>query len=247
MDDSEAISALMIQWFQSPLGQLVLESEYAAAQPIVERMFGYHILQIGGSEEHLLINESPIGHKIIFSEEYRPGGLNTVADIEQLPLANDSVDAVVMHHGLDFTDDSHQLLREVTRVLRPGGQLLIIGFNPISQWGLMRLFRRKLALPWRGRFISRHRLMDWLRLLDLHVDQSLSCLHFPPLNFASLLDKAKKLEGFGTKLGSPFGGVYLISCVKQVAPITPILPKWKPLRTQRGVVPVGENFRSKLH
>jgi SAM-dependent methyltransferase len=175
-----------------------------------------------------------------------------VADIEQLPLANDSIDAVVVHHGLDFTEDSHALLREVTRVLRPGGQLLVIGFNPLSQWGLMRLFRRGLAVPWRGRFIARHRLIDWFRLLDLRIDQSLTGLHFPPLNFSRLLSKAERLEEIGNKFGSPFGGVYLISCVKQVAPLTPILPNWKPVRAKRravsiGAVSVGDNFRSKLH
>lgn len=247
IDELDSISTLLTQWFQTPLGQVALEAERLAARSIIERMFGYHILQIGGSEEHLLINDSPISHKIIFSASHRPGGVNTVANIEQLPLANDSIDAVVMHHALDFTEDSHALLREVTRVLRPGGQMLVIGFNPLSQWGLMRLFRRKHTVPWRGRFIARHRLIDWFRLLDLRVDQSLSGLHVPPLNFGRLLVRSDSFEDVGRKLGSPFGGVYLISCIKQVAPITPILPKWRPVRAQRGVVPVGDNFRSKLH
>lgn len=252
IDDEDSMSTLLTQWFQTPLGQVTLQFERIAAKAIVERMFGYHILQVGGSEEHLLINDSPISHKILFSASYRPGGKNAVADIEQLPLANDSIDAVVVHHGLDFTEDSHALLREVTRVLRPGGQLLVIGFNPLSQWGLVRLFRRRLAVPWRGRFIARHRLMDWFRLLDLKIDQSLTGLHFPPLNFSWLLSKAERLEEMGNKFGSPFGGVYLISCVKQVAPLTPILPNWKPVRSKRravsvGAVKVGDNFRSKLH
>lgn len=247
INDADSMSTQLTQWFQTPLGQVTLKSERLAAKAIVERMFGYHILQVGGSEEHLLINDSPISHKILFSASHRPGGKNAVADIEQLPLANDSIDAVVMHHALDFTEDSHVLLREVTRVLRPGGKILVIGFNPLSQWGLMRLFRRRLAVPWQGRFIARHRLIDWFRLLDLRIDQSLSGLHFPPLNFIRLLGKAEKLEEIGNKIGNPFGGVYLISCVKQVAPITPILPKWKPVRAKRGVIPVGDNFRSKLH
>lgn len=247
LDELDSTFLQLTQWFRTPLGQVALRSERSAARPIVERMFGYHILQIGGSEEHLLIEDSPIAHKIVFAPTHRSGGINPVADIEQLPLANDSIDAVVMHHGLDFAEDSHALLREVTRVLRPGGQMLVIGFNPLSQWGLMRLFRRKFDVPWRGRFIARHRLLDWFKLLDLRVDQSLSGLHFPPLNFSKLLTKANGLEAFGGRLRSPFGGAYIISCVKQHAPVTPILPKWRPVRAQRGVIPVADNFRSKLH
>lgn len=247
LDELESTSLELTQWFRSPLGQVAFRSERIAAKPIVERMFGYHILQVGGSEEDLLIDDSPIAHKIVFAPVFRPGSNKPVADIEQLPLANDSIDAVVMHHGLDFADDSHALLREVTRVLRPGGQMLVVGFNPLSQWGLMRLFRRKLDVPWRGRFIARHRLLDWFKLLDLRVDQSISGLHFPPLNISKLLGKANRLEDFGSRIGSPFGGAYIISCVKQHAPVTPILPKWRPVRAQRGVIPVADNFRSKLH
>lgn len=246
-DETDSVTEQLVHWFRTPLGRVALESERAVAKPIVERMFGYHILQIGGGEEDMLIEHSPIAHKILFSATYREGGKNPVADIEELPLANDSIDAVVVHHGLDFAHDSHALLREVTRVLRPGGQMLVIGFNPMSQWGLMRLLRKKFSVPWGGRFIARHRLLDWFKLLDLRVEQSLSGLHFPPLGLSKLLAKANGFEAFGNRVGSPFGGSYLISCIKQHAPVTPILPKWRPVRAQRGVIPVADNFRSKLH
>ncbi|MFK7862905.1 MAG: class I SAM-dependent methyltransferase [Pseudohongiellaceae bacterium] len=247
LDDKESIAEQLSQWFQTPLGQVTLACELAAAKPIIERMFGYHILQIGGSEEAMLIEHSPIAHKIMFSSERRPRGRNPVADNEELPLPNDSIDAVVVHHGLDFTRDSHALLRELTRVLRPGGQMLVIGFNPLSQWGMIRLLRRRFTVPWQGRFIARHRLLDWFKLLDLRVEQSLTGLHYPPFNVSKLLEKSQVFESFGNRVKSPFGGAYLLSCVKQHAPITPILPKWRPVRTQRGVVPVADNFRSKLH
>ncbi|MFT6092565.1 MAG: hypothetical protein ACJA2Q_000454, partial [Pseudohongiellaceae bacterium] len=67
IDDADSMSSLLTQWFHTPLGQVSLQSERLAAKPIIERMFGYHILQVGGSEEHLLINDSPISHKILFS------------------------------------------------------------------------------------------------------------------------------------------------------------------------------------
>lgn len=245
--DSSGIALELAQWFETPLGGKVLAAQKAAIAPIIERMFGYHILQVGGSEEHLLLEQSPISHKIVFSAAYRTGCSRPVADNEQLPLANDSIDAVVIHHGLDFAADSHSLLREATRVLRPGGQMLIVGFNPISQWGLARLFKRKLQVPWSARFIARHRLLDWLHLLDLHVEADTSGVYFPPLKFTALLERSQSLEAFGSKIHSPFGGIYYVSCKKQVAGITPIMPKWKPLMARPGLGPIAENFRSKLH
>ena len=188
-----------------------------------------------------------MGQKIIFAPGYRPGSKNPVADNEELPLASDSIDVVVLHHGLDFTDDSHKLLREVTRVLRPGGQMLIIGFNPFSYWGIWKLFKRKISIPWRGRFISRRRLSDWLQLLDLHIDSVGYGLHFPPLNLSRMLKHAPKMERFGSKIRSPFGGAYFILCVKQVIPVTPILQRWRALRTRATAIPAAENVRAKVH
>lgn len=247
LPDSDLLGTLVGQWFQSPQGAEVLRAEQEIVTPILSRLFGYHILQVGCSEEHLLIEDSPVGHKIVFSPAYREGLRNAVANNEELPLADDSIDVVVIHHALDFTDDSHKLLREATRVLRPGGQMLIVGFNPTSFWGLWKLFKRKVNIPWRGRFISKRRLSDWLRLLDLQVDSVDSALHFLPLNYSRLLRQAGRFEKFGSKLGSPFGGAYLILCVKQIIPITPIIPRWRPLRSRTAAIPAAENVRAKIH
>ncbi|PCJ28424.1 MAG: SAM-dependent methyltransferase [SAR86 cluster bacterium] len=248
LPEADVLPTLVSQWFQSPQGEEVLTAERDAVRPVLEKLFGYHILQVGFSEEHSLIEDSPVGHKIIFSPEHRAGSKNAVADNEELPLLSDSIDIVVVHHALDFTTDSHRLLREVTRVLRPGGHLLILGFNPYSPWGLMKLLKRRIHIPWRGRFISKGRVADWLKLLDLHIDSVAYRLHFLPLKFSKLLKHAKTLEKLGCKVHSPLGGVYLIHSVKQVIPATPVLPRWRPLRARTSsVMPAAENIRAKLH
>lgn len=248
LDDSDMLQMLVGQWLQSPQGAQVLAAEQALVSPIVSRLFGYHILQVGCHEDYSLIEDSPVGHKIIFSPSWRPGEQQAVADNEELPLAADSMDVVVVHHALDFTEDSHRLLREVTRVLRPGGHMLIVGFNPLSTWGLWKYCKRRVNIPWRGRFISRGRLSDWLQLLDLQVEKFNYGLHFPPLAFARLLNHAGRFENLGTRLNSPFGGAYVVQCIKQVAPITPIRPRWQPIPVRPAAFPATENVRAKrLH
>src|SRR5215510_8059448 len=51
-------------------------------------------------------------------------------DIYDLPLADQTVGAAVMHQVLHFLSDPQRAVREAARVLTPGGQLLIVDFAP---------------------------------------------------------------------------------------------------------------------
>jgi ubiquinone/menaquinone biosynthesis C-methylase UbiE len=51
-------------------------------------------------------------------------------DIYDLPLADKAADAAVMHQVLHFLSDPQRAVREATRVLAPGGRLLIVDFAP---------------------------------------------------------------------------------------------------------------------
>ncbi|MBK51540.1 MAG: SAM-dependent methyltransferase [Gammaproteobacteria bacterium] len=245
--DTDILIELIGRWFRSPQGQSVWAAEKAITEQLIARLFGYHILQIGCHEEFSLVENSPVGHKVMFRPAYAKGSTNPVALGEELPVANDIVDVVVLHHALDFTEQTHRLLREATRVLRPGGHMLIVGFNPASLWGICRLLRSRQRVPWNGKFISRGRLSDWLQLLNLQLESSALGLYSPPTSIAKVLTYASRIEKLGTKIQLPFGGVYILQCVKQITPITPIVPRWRPLRSGSLGVPAAENVRVTIH
>jgi len=81
------------------------------------------------------------------------------ADALRLPLRDASVDIVTCAFGVRNFQDLHTGLREMRRVLRPGGRAVILEFaapdNPIVRLGY-RLYT-ELVLPRVGQWISRDR------------------------------------------------------------------------------------------
>jgi ArsR family transcriptional regulator len=53
-----------------------------------------------------------------------------LGDMYSIPLDNASQDLVIFHQVLHFAEDPDSTLREATRVLKPGGTMLIIDFAP---------------------------------------------------------------------------------------------------------------------
>jgi ubiquinone/menaquinone biosynthesis C-methylase UbiE/DNA-binding transcriptional ArsR family regulator len=51
-------------------------------------------------------------------------------DIYTPPLANDSFDLIVIHQVLHFLDDPARAIREISRLLTPGGRMLVVDFAP---------------------------------------------------------------------------------------------------------------------
>jgi len=230
-------------WMQSPLGEALIQLEKKQLAPVLSRVFGYHVLQLSCAPGISMIDECPAGHKICFAPEWHAGRQQPVADIEALPLATDSVDAVLLHHALDFTPDSHRLLREATRVLMPGGRLFIVGFNPASLWGLRSALRVRSQTPWNARFISRRRLTDWLSLLDFHVEKVSYGGFLPPVKHPRLLSYANRIETWLDRFGNPTGAFYVIVASKQRVPLIPIAPRWKTLRAPGMGAPLAETGR----
>lgn len=52
------------------------------------------------------------------------------ADVAELPLGNASADLVTIHQVLHYLDDPAHALTEASRILKPGGRLLIVDFAP---------------------------------------------------------------------------------------------------------------------
>ncbi len=209
-------------WFDTPLGNYLLQSEHDYFDRIVADRFGYNALQIGMREfDFLRASRIPLRCRVATQ-----GPVDLIADARDLPIASNSIDLMLLPHVLEFDEHPHQILREVHRVLMPEGQVVIASFNPWSLWGFRRLLRRRRGYPWGGRFINLPRMKDWLTLLGLEVIAGQMSCYAPPFRQEKWLDRFRFMEAAGDRWWPIAGGVYFLQAVKRVRGLRLIMPKW---------------------
>src|SRR5436309_2993097 len=209
-------------WFNTPLGRFVLQREQSYFDRTVADIFGYHAFQIGLPECPFL-SASRITTRVSVDLE---DPAQVLADPHWLPFPENSADLVLLPHALEFTDEPHQLLREVHRVVRPEGQVVIAGFNPFSLFGAKRYFGRAQTMPWNGNFISLYRLKDWLALLGFEVAGGRLDAYVPPFTQDKWLQRFKFFEKAGDRWWPIAGGVYFLRATKRVLGMRIITPAW---------------------
>jgi len=221
-------SAHLNTWFETPLGERLLHAEMLEVQRCLPQLFGYHLVQVGGVGQGQLLQSSRIMQRHILSyylSTALPPYTLVRGGLDCLPFAADSIDVIVLPHVLEFEDQPHEILREVERVLIPEGVVIILGFNPISLWGIWRWFlANEQTAPWCGKFMTLLRVKDWLSLLGFEKIEQRTFFFAPPFRSQHL--RSSWLEYFGNQWFSNFGAVYLLIAKKRVTTLTPIKPRW---------------------
>ncbi len=214
------------EWQALPNGELIkkeLEHKLEAWWP---KFFGYYMIKIGGLSAQLNVVDSPIKNQLSITPQMNEG--NIIAEIDDLPLLEHSVDVCLLSHVLEFSVDPHHVIREANRVLIPNGHLVVTGFNPLSLAGLNKFipFRRKQT-PWQGHFFSPMRVKDWLHLMGYEILADQRFLHSTLSTDRKEGILTKPWHKFAKNYLSSFGSIYIIVAKKRVLPLTPIKPKWR--------------------
>jgi len=162
----------------------------------------------------------------------RPEGRSTIwCDLLELPFEAQSVDLLVLPHTLEFTRDPHSLLREAQRVLMPEGQLVILGFNSLSLWGVRQSLSRMARSPFvpsAHDLIAFTRLKDWIKLLGFELDRGRFGCYRPPLLTDKWLSRWAFMEAAGDRWWPIFGGVYMITAIKRANSMRLVGRAWTP-------------------
>lgn len=222
----------VFDWFEQPLGRSIQANEVDRLRPLLAGLYAVRAVQVGSIGSFDLLESCDAPSRYIV--DTLPGRGNEACNQvrampEALPFDSKSVDLMVLPHTLDFSDQPHQVLREIERVLIPEGHVVILGFNPVSLWGLRRLFARRArrTAPWNANFIGLRRIKDWLELMQFEITGGSMLYYRPPLANSSLLDRLFVLDKVGDRWWPLMAGVYLLVARKRVAGLTPIRPQWR--------------------
>ncbi len=206
--------------YQTPRGKLLQELEADYLRRSITVSCQQIVLQIGGLgwenefvdcslyQNYTILDAKKFGYEMARKIQ---------AKAHHLPIQSDSIDMVIIPHLLEFDAHRFQTIREVERVLKPEGLLVVLNFNPWSFWVRFQyLWDKKMADTWTGHFISRSRILDWLKLLNFEVT---NCSEFG-------LDTVHSIGGKSIhSRHSVFASAYGIKAIKrryQLIPLTPV-------------------------
>ena len=216
------------EWWSGPAGAALIAAETLLLNEALDDVFGWEFLQIGawGSGRELL-SACRTRHRAILSMPGMSQNADMLGRPAQLPVAGDSIDAVLVPHTLEFAADPYAIVREADRVLVGEGQLLVLGFRPFSLWGQRARISRSGFPPGLRRVLSERRVREWLRLLGYEVFAARHYLYRSPWSGGLASgESADRLLRRGLIYPLP-AGAYLLKARKQVYTLTPIRPRFR--------------------
>lgn len=215
------------QWLETSLGESLLAQESRVVEDALDGIFGEECLQVGlWGDSRAFLRFSRTQRSMLVAEQAVDDSRSTLGELHRLPIASDSVDCVVLPHTLDYSDRPHAILREVHRVLRSDGHIVLLGFRPGGLWGLRRLVPGAAMPPGAHHLISDRRLRDWLQLLDMRIQSNVRYFFRWPLP-ASKSEASATWEQRGRRWWPELSACYMLVAQKRISTLTPVRPKWR--------------------
>jgi SAM-dependent methyltransferase len=145
--------------------------------------------------------------------------LSCTAEEDALPFADLMFDRVLLIHGLEGADNARRMLREIWRVLKDDGRLLVVTPNRTGVWAYLE------STPFgHGQPYSSGQLGRLLAGALYRVERRDMALWVPPTRSRLVLRSADLVERTGRRLTPTFAGVILTEAVKDVYAAMPVKP-----------------------
>jgi SAM-dependent methyltransferase len=145
------------------------------------------------------------------------GNLTCTTVEDALPFPDLSFDRVLLVHGLEAADDARAMLREVWRVLRDDGRLLVVAPNRRGLWAHMESTPFGHGQPYSPGQIGRLLAQSMFR-----VERRDQALFLPPISARLVLRSARVWEDGGRYLAPHLAGVTITEAVKDVYAAIPV-------------------------
>ncbi|MBV9783489.1 MAG: class I SAM-dependent methyltransferase [Acidisphaera sp.] len=143
--------------------------------------------------------------------------LSCTAEEDALPFPDLCFDRILLVHGLEAAENARRLLREIWRVLKDDGRLLVVAPNRRGMWAHIE------TTPFgQGEPYSPHQIGRLLADSLFRVERRDTALYLPPVTVRLLLRGARFWEAAGRRLAPQFAGVTISEAVKDVYAAVPV-------------------------
>jgi SAM-dependent methyltransferase len=130
------------QFYHSALGQMATASIGRAIASVWPRLPDERLVGLGFTLPYLEQFQADAERTFAFmpagqgAVNWPPGALSATALVfdEELPLPDASIDRILLVHSLEFAENPREALKELWRVLAPGGRLVIVVPNRRGVW-----------------------------------------------------------------------------------------------------------------
>ena len=138
------------EWFQTPIGALVKSDESALLLDLLKPRQGETILDVGCGTGIFTLDMLAYGPRMVGLEISRPMLMRArqktkehpfhalCGDMEFLPFADEVFDKTVSMTALEFVEDAQTAVREMFRVTKKGGTIVVTTLNSLSPWAARR-------------------------------------------------------------------------------------------------------------
>lgn len=172
----------------------------------------------------------------------RRGVCACLTEDHHLPFADISFDHVLVSHGVEEAPDLPALLKELWRVTRPEGRIVILASNRSGLWA------RSDVTPFgAGRPFSRTQLRGALRTAGFVPTVWSGALFVPPSRRLARPALIKGFESFGETVWPKFSGLVLVEAIKRIYAETPGLKSRLVMRPRFGAGPIGKPAANRGH
>ena len=143
--------------------------------------------------------------------------LSCTAEEDCLPFADLTFDRILLVHGLEMAENARRLLREIWRVLKDDGRLLIVAPNRSGLWAYRDSTPFGHGLPYSTGQLGRLLAGGLFR-----IERRDAALWMPPSALRVVLRSAPLFERAGRKMVPGLAGVILAEAVKDVYAAMPL-------------------------
>jgi SAM-dependent methyltransferase len=186
---------------------------------------GQALLGYGYAAPYLPVWAGAVGHCVqltpgqIGAARWPAGqpNLSCTGEEDCLPFADLSFDRILLVHGLEVADQARRLLRELWRVLKDDGRLLVVTPNRRGLWA------HAEATPFgQGEPYSTGQIGRLLAQSLFRVERRDTALYLPPLMAPLMLRGAAVWERAGRLVFPQFAGLLVSEAAKDVYAALPV-------------------------